>query len=274
MAEYVVIESGSAAKAPTNSSEKISRPAPMEDAPSTANSMTPPHQLSESEFCSTSRAESANAQENSEAPRVDTSVVEEDNSGSVHQPDQQPHDPASEAQLQQRREHRRRLRQTVASTVGVLLCVAAAASLIAMYIAPVMRIDGSSMEPTLSDGQLVVTLRPAQPDTGDVVAFYLNNSILVKRVIARAGDWVDIDQRGNVSVNGQLLDEPYLAQSSRGTCDIPLPYQVPEGRIFVMGDDRATSLDSRTRAIGCIDLDQVIGVVSFRVWPLNTVSIV
>ena len=125
------------------------------------------------------------------------------------------------------------------------------------------------MDPTLVDGQFVVTLKGSDFETGDITAFYYNNKILIKRVIASAGDWVDIDREGNVSVNGVQLEEPYLQEKSLGECNIDLPYQVPDGRVFVMGDDREISLDSRTTAVGCISKEQVLGQVVFRVWPLS-----
>ena len=128
------------------------------------------------------------------------------------------------------------------------------------------------MEPTLVDGQFVVALKNDAFEPGDITAFYYNNKILIKRVVASAGDWVDIDAAGNVSVNGILLEEPYLQEKSLGECNIELPYQVPDGRVFVMGDDRAISLDSRTTAVGCISKEQVLGQVLFRVWPLNAMG--
>jgi len=133
----------------------------------------------------------------------------------------------------------------------------------------VLRIYGTSMTPTLSEGNIVLSLKGSSFKTGDVIALYYNNKILVKRVIANSGDWVDIDQEGNVFVNGQLLDEPYLTEKAFGECDIKLPYQVPESRVFVMGDHRSTSVDSRSTAIGCVSEEQIVGKIVFRVWPIN-----
>ena len=104
---------------------------------------------------------------------------------------------------------------------------------------------------------------------GEVLAFYYNNKILVKRVIAGPGDWVDIDESGNVYVNSELLDEPYIAEKAYGETTIKLPYQVPEKRIFVMGDHRATSVDSRNNSVGCVAEEQIVGKIVFRVWPLT-----
>lgn len=160
------------------------------------------------------------------------------------------------------------------STVYSLAVVAAIAILVATLWMPVLQITGASMEPTLIDGQFVVAVKNDDFEAGDITAFYYNNKILIKRVIAGAGDWVNIDAQGNVSVNGELLEEPYLQEKSLGECNIELPYQVPDGRVFVMGDDRAISLDSRTTAVGCISKEQVLGQVVFRVWPMNELGLV
>ena len=155
------------------------------------------------------------------------------------------------------------------STVNALIVVAAIAILVATLWMPVLQITGTSMDPTLVDGQFVVALKNEEFEPGDITAFYYNNKILIKRVIASAGEWVDIDRDGNVYVNGVLLEEPYLQEKSLGECNIELPYQVPDGRVFVMGDDRAVSLDSRTTAVGPISKEQVLGRVVFRVWPFK-----
>ena len=121
----------------------------------------------------------------------------------------------------------------------------------------------------MRDGDIVIAVNRSEFETGDVIAFYYNNNILVKRVIAYAGDWVDIDENGNVYVNGEKLDEPYISDKALGECNIDLPYQVPDGRCFVMGDHRATSIDSRNTAVGCVSSDMVVGKILFRVWPLS-----
>jgi signal peptidase I len=125
------------------------------------------------------------------------------------------------------------------------------------------------MTPTLVDGEIVVLNKGAKTETGDIIAFYYNNKILIKRVIANAGDWVDIDEDGNVSVNGQQLDEPYVTEKSLGVCDIEFPYQVPDERVFVLGDHRSVSVDSRSSQIGCVAQEQIVGKLVFRVWPFQ-----
>jgi signal peptidase I len=128
---------------------------------------------------------------------------------------------------------------------------------------------GGSGRADRQDGDVVVALNGSSYKTGDVVAFYYNNSILVKRVIATSGDWVDIDEDGNVFVNGELLDEPYVSGKALGECTIELPYQVPEGKFFLLGDHRATSVDSRSKQVGCIGSESIVGRLIFRVWPLS-----
>jgi signal peptidase I len=155
-----------------------------------------------------------------------------------------------------------------------LITVAAAAVLIAVLVFPVLQITGTSMTNTLQDGDIAVVLKGSKYETGDVVAFYYNNSVLVKRVIGYAGDWIDIDEDGNVFVNGEQLDEPYVTEKALGDCDLEFPYQVPDNRIFVLGDHRATSTDSRSSALGCIDTDLVIGKLLVRVWPLSDAGLI
>lgn len=164
--------------------------------------------------------------------------------------------------------YRRRYQRTLQSTVAALIVVAAIAVLVATTVLPVLQIYGASMSPTLDEGNIVVCVRGASFDSGELVAFYLGNKILVKRCIAGPGQWVNIDQTGNVYVDGKLLDEPYLVEKALGECNISLPYQVPENRYFCMGDHRATSVDSRTTEVGCIAEEQVVGKIVFRVWPL------
>ena len=168
-----------------------------------------------------------------------------------------------------RTRYRKRYRRVLFSTIYTLITVAAIAVLVATLLLPVLQIYGSSMTPTLTDGNIVLSLKTSDFERGDVVAFYYNNKILVKRVIAKAGDWVDITEEGDVYVNSQLLDEPSVTEKALGTCDITLPYQVPESRIFVMGDHRSVSADSRSSAVGCIEEDRIVGKLVFRVWPLD-----
>ncbi|MCD7816829.1 MAG: signal peptidase I, partial [Bacteroides sp.] len=139
---------------------------------------------------------------------------------------------------------------------------------------PVLQVSGDSMEPTLSNGDIIVLLSGSSFETGDLVGFYYQNKLLLKRVIGGPGDVIDIDEEGNVTVNGELLDEPYVTNKALGECDITLPYQVPESRYFVMGDNRTTSIDSRSSAIGCIEIDQIVGKVMLRVWPLSSLSLI
>ena len=165
--------------------------------------------------------------------------------------------------------YKRRYRSVLRSTIYTLVTVAAAAVLVATLWLPVLQIFGSSMTPTLTDGEIVFSVKTADLEPGDIVAFYYNNRILVKRVIAQQGDWVDIDEEGNVYVNEELLNEPYLTEKALGDCNIDLPYQVPDGRIFVIGDHRATSVDSRNTAVGCVAQEQIVGKIIFRVWPFK-----
>jgi signal peptidase I len=177
-----------------------------------------------------------------------------------------------EAELEHER-RREQTRHTLRNTIFALLTAAAAAVLVATLIFPVFRIYGTSMTPTLTGGDVVMAVKTSKLKQGDLVAFYYNNKILVKRVIASSGQWVNIDADGNVSVNDQLLDEPYVSQKSLGDCDIDLPYQVPDGTVFVMGDHRDVSIDSRNKQIGPVSTDAVIGRLVLRVWPLKDFSI-
>ena len=165
--------------------------------------------------------------------------------------------------------YRKRYGSTLRSTIYALITVAAMAVLVATLFLPVLQIYGSSMTPTLNDGNILLSVKAGEFEKQDVIAFYYNNKILVKRVIARAGEWVNIDEEGNVSVNGEILDEPYLQNKALGECDLELPYQVPEGRLFVMGDHRSVSVDSRSSAIGCVAEEQIVGKLVFCVWPLQ-----
>lgn len=164
--------------------------------------------------------------------------------------------------------------KTVFSTIGILLVVASVAILISSLFMPVLRVVGSSMKPSLDDNQIIVTLKTAEFSRGDIIAFYYNNKILLKRVIAVQGDKVTINDKGDVYVNGELLDEPYVISKSLGECDIAFPYQVPDSKVFVMGDNRETSVDSRSSVIGCVSDEMIVGKVIFRVWPLNEIGTV
>ena len=168
-----------------------------------------------------------------------------------------------------REKYRRSYGKALRSTVFTLITVAAAAVLVATLLLPVLRIFGGSMSPTLQDGDIVVAVKGGEVESGDVVALYYNNKILVKRIIAQSGDWVNIDGEGNVYVNDKALEEPYLTEKAFGDADIELPYQVPDGLYFIMGDHRATSVDSRHQTVGCLDPEDIVGKIVLRVWPLS-----
>lgn len=176
---------------------------------------------------------------------------------------------ALEAAVEQAR-YQRRLRRIIKNTVFTLITVAAAAVLVAVLFLPVLQIYGTSMNPNLSEGEYVICLKGDRMQTGDIVAFYYNNKVLVKRVIGQAGQWIDIDEDGTVYVDNEPIEEPYLVEGAKalGECNITLPYQVPEARVFVMGDNRATSVDSRSTSVGCVSEEQLVGHVVFRIWPL------
>lgn len=167
-----------------------------------------------------------------------------------------------------------RVRNVSRNALFAIIAVAAIAVLISMLFMPVLRIFGNSMTPTLKEGTIAVAMKNASLEEGDIVAFYYNNKVLVKRVIATPGSWVDITDEGVVSVDGRTLDEPYVNELALGECDIDLPYQVPDNRYFVMGDHRSTSVDSRSTTLGCISNDQLVGKVLATVWPLNDVGLV
>ena len=162
-----------------------------------------------------------------------------------------------------------RIRRFVRNLILVLLVIAAAAVLVTTLWMPLLRIRGTSMNPLLQENDLVMTVRTGDLNRGDLIAFYYNEKVLVKRLIGLPGDRIDIDKKGYVSVNGERLEEPYVEEISRGVCEIDLPYEVPEGRYFVLGDNREVSIDSRSREIGCIAGEQIIGKVSFRLWPFR-----
>ena len=168
--------------------------------------------------------------------------------------------------------YRKGFRKMLRSTISSLLVVAAVAVLISMLFLPVLRVTGTSMTPTLMNDELVICGKRSNFKSGDVVAFYFNNKILLKRVIGVAGDVIDIKEDGTVYVNGTALEEPYVNELAFGECDLELPYQVTESRIFVMGDHRATSVDSRSSVVGCIAEEYVVGRVILRVWPLKEIG--
>ena len=167
-----------------------------------------------------------------------------------------------------------RYRRVLRGTVCTLITVAAIAILVATLWLPVLQIYGNSMTPTLQNGDVVFSVKTSQPKTGDIVAFYYNNKILVKRVICGPGDWIDIDEDGTVYVNNEPLDEPYLQEKAFGDCNLTLPMQVPDGRLFVMGDHRSTSVDSRSSVLGFIQESETVGRIVLRVWPLEDFGLI
>lgn len=168
--------------------------------------------------------------------------------------------------------YKHKYKKTLRSTVSILITVAAIAILVATLWLPVLQIYGNSMTPTLNSSEIVVSLKSNDVEQGDIIAFYYNNKILIKRVIAKSGDWVDIDKDGTVSVNGEVLDEPYVNEKSLGECDITFPYQVPEERVFVLGDHRSVSVDSRSSSMGCVAEEQIVGKLVLRIWPFKAID--
>ena len=160
------------------------------------------------------------------------------------------------------------LRQVIFSTAAAFITLIAVVAIIFTFFMPILYIYGNSMSPTFQEGDIVLTVKTSSVSQGNAIAFYYNNEIWIKRVIARPGDWVDIDEDGNVYVNEKLLEEPYLYKKVRGDCNIDLPYQVPDNQLFVLGDARDVSLDSRNAAIGCIAEEKIIGKILVRLWPL------
>lgn len=168
-----------------------------------------------------------------------------------------------------RERYKRRFRRLLRSTASALIVVAAIAALIATLVLPVLQIAGTSMEPSLSDGDVVLLVKTDKLETGDLCAFYYSNKILIKRVIGTPADVLWINRDGTVFLNGSELEEPYISEKSLGECDVEFPYQVPESNFFLMGDHRDTSIDSRSSVIGCITTDQIIGKIICKLWPLS-----
>lgn len=170
-----------------------------------------------------------------------------------------------------RERYKQRYGVTLRGTLGTLIVVAALAILVATLWLPVLQIFGSSMSPTLEEGQIVLSVKDTEFEQGELVAFYLGNKLLVKRVIAGPADFITIEDDGTVYVNGQRLDEPYLKEKALGECDLDFPYQVPESRYFLMGDHRETSIDSRSSTVGCVAEEQIAGRIALCVWPLTEI---
>ena len=161
--------------------------------------------------------------------------------------------------------------KALGGTIYVLTIVAAIAVLIATLVLPVLQIEGTSMEPTLVNGDIVLLTKTLNFDRGELCSFSWNNKLLIKRVIGIPGDWIEIDTDGTVYLNGEQLDEPYAEQLSVGECDLEFPFQVPQEQYFVLGDMRESSIDSRNTLIGCVQKDQIVGKVFFRIWPFKTI---
>ena len=156
--------------------------------------------------------------------------------------------------------------KTLVSTTSALIVVAAIAVLLSFLFFPVIQVSGDSMEPTLSDGDVLVLRKSGGFRIGQLCCVSWQNKLLIKRVIGVPGDYVDMDEEGNIYVNNKLIEEPYVSLKSRGNCDVEFPMQVPEGQYFVLGDHRETSVDSRNSMIGCVDKEQILGIVLFKIW--------
>jgi signal peptidase I len=165
-------------------------------------------------------------------------------------------------------------RQSLRSTISVLVVVAAIAVLVATLFLPILQISGDSMSPTLEHDEIVILVKTKEFNRGDLIGFYYQGKILLKRVIALPDDEVAIDAEGNVYVNGEVLEEPYVTEKGLGDCDLEFPYKVPGTGYFVLGDQRSNSVDSRNSVIGAISQDDIIGKVFIRVWPLSRIGFV
>lgn len=169
----------------------------------------------------------------------------------------------------ERVEAEREFRRMVGTVAGILIVAAAIAALLATRLFMLLEVNGSSMMPTLEEKEIIALYQTKSVEKGDIIGFYYGGEVLLKRVIGCAGDYIEIDQKGNVFVNGEMIEEPYLVEKNLGKCNLEFPYQVPEGMVFVLGDNRMESIDSRVKAIGCVERSQIVGKIVCRVWPLG-----
>ncbi|MCI8823244.1 MAG: signal peptidase I [Lachnospiraceae bacterium] len=172
-----------------------------------------------------------------------------------------------------REEARYSFRKTLWNIAVLLTAAAAVTALVTTRLFVLIQINGSSMAPTLVNGEIIFLRQTKKVEPGDMIGFYYGGRILLKRVIGSGGDQIEIDSEGNVYVNGGMIDEPYLAEKSPGKCDLEFPCEVPEGMVFVLGDNRAISVDSRIRSIGCVEENQIVGKTAFRVWPPDRMGV-
>lgn len=175
------------------------------------------------------------------------------------------------------KEKYRRNRDTLEWYDALAVAVAAIA-LIFTFAVRIVQVDGSSMNPTLYNGERVLIATFLKPDYGDVViidSYIPYGKPLVKRVIGKAGDVIDIDfDKGIVYRNGEALEEPYTAEPTWTYESVEFPITVPDGCLFIMGDNRNNSKDSRDREIGCVDTRDVLGVALWRIMPFNKMGAV
>ena len=171
-----------------------------------------------------------------------------------------------------RENSKKEYRKVLRNTLFVVIVVAAAAVLISSFFITVLKVTGDSMTPTLDTGEIVIAQNSGSFEPGDLIAFYYNNKVLVKRVLGSPGDWITIDDEGYVSVNGVKLEEEYVSDRSLDPTDLEFPYQVPENRYFVLGDHRSASIDSRSSVVGCVTKEQLIGKIVFRVFPFDKIG--